>query len=74
MLAASELTVLGILAAYVLLLAFFTRDAISRRDIGDNEKTFWILLMYLMSFAGILLYVLAKAFKYYRMGGEEAQP
>jgi len=69
----SEIVILLVLLAYLLLLAYFVHDAVSRDDIGSVEKTFWIIAMYLLTYIGMIAYVVAKSFRYYRMGRREGR-
>ncbi len=69
----SEIVLLLVLLAYILLLAYFVHDAVSRDDIGSAEKTFWIIAMYLLTYIGMIAYVVAKSFRYYRMGRREGR-
>ncbi len=71
MLGASELILFALTLLYFLLIAFYVHDAVKREDISSHEKTFWIMTMFIFNLLGIIAYIFAKTWKYYRLGREE---
>ncbi|GBE55787.1 MAG TPA: hypothetical protein ENH28_00365 [Euryarchaeota archaeon] len=56
------------LAIYYILLIFYIHDIIKRKDLITVEKTFWVVIIFILNFLGIILYIIAKTWRYYNLG------
>ncbi len=43
-------------------------DIIKRKDLSDNMKAFWVLVVFVFNLPGIFIYLLVKTWQYYGMG------
>ena len=68
MIGSSEIIVFGMVLAFFGVVALAVVDIIKRKDLSDNMKVFWVLLVFVFNLLGVFLYLAVKTWQYYEMG------
>lgn len=64
MIGSSEMLVLVLFGAVALAVV----DVIRRKNLSDNMKAFWVLVVFIFNLLGIFIYLIVKTWQYYEMG------
>ena len=68
MIGSPELLIILSLSLILPLFLWYVYDIVKRDDLNNKEKTLWIGVIFLFSLLGVIVYVAAKTWRYYKIG------